>query len=233
MLTWEKPKKREDKVFLISAIPNSQIYHLSKVTDIVNHGYLWMVFTLSFCFPPLFSKKRKHYLKTQKNVTLWKAEPVTGGCKMMPGFIFRTVRLGGQCLNWRGTLNSVPTERRSDNMRTNGSSHIDLWTFYCFQPSAEKASSRGVGGGGGVVGGEVVKLWIEWLGEEARALQRAAAQGPARHSETLSWPMSKPSLGAGAHPDPQVWSTAFSRPRLRWKCQFISWSRRLFKASGS
>lgn len=103
MLTWEKPKKREDKVFLISAIPNSQIYHLSKVTDIVNHGYLWIVFTLSVCFPPLFSKKRKHYLKTQKNVTLWKAEPVTGGCKMMPGFIFRTVRLGGQCLNWRGT----------------------------------------------------------------------------------------------------------------------------------
>ena len=42
----EKSQRREDKVFIISAIPNLQIYHPSKVTDIVNHGYLWLVFTL-------------------------------------------------------------------------------------------------------------------------------------------------------------------------------------------
>lgn len=231
MLTWEKPKRREDKVFIISAIPNSQIYHLSKVTDIVNHGYLWMVFTLSFCFPPLFSKKRKHYLKTQKNVTLWKAEPVTGGCKMMPGFIFRTVRLGRQCLNWRGTgYDAELGPHREDEWQYEDKrkqSHwlvnLLLFSAVCWKSKQQRCRGKK----------KVVKLWIEWLGEEARALQRAAAQGPAPHSETLSWPMSKPSLGVGAHPDPQVWSTAFSRPRLRWKCQFISWSRRLFKASGS
>lgn len=175
-----KSQRRDDKVFIISAIPNLQIYHLSKVTDIVNHGYLWLVFTLNFCFPPLFSKKRKHYLKNQENVTLWKSEPVTGGCKMMPGFILPTVRLGGQCLNWRGAEIirrwTRPSQRGVTIWAQTEAVTLTPEPSIVFSRLLKKLAAE-------VSGKKVVKLWIEWLGEEARALQRAAAQGPAPQTQ--------------------------------------------------
>ena len=114
---------------------------------------------------------------------------------MMPGFILRTVRLGGQCLNWRGA-GIIRRWTRSSQRGVTLWAQAEAVTLTCepsivFSRPLEKQAAEVSGGKSGEAVDRVAG------GGSQRSSKPCCTRASPADSEALGRRMSRPSLGAG------------------------------------